>query len=77
MTRPLANTYGMACPKCRSSNQIDVAAVVWVRLCRDGTDVFEAANGDQEWTKTSAAYCAGCGQTGTVASFTKAGGRCK
>jgi len=66
----LDNDFGMECPKCGESNRIDVAATVWVRLCRNGTDVFEAANGDHEWSDTSAAYCAGCGQHGTVSSFT-------
>lgn len=73
MTGDLHNDYGMACPHCGSSNRIDVAATVWVRLCRDGTDIFEAANGDQEWTDNSATYCGGCGEGGTVASFTKTG----
>jgi hypothetical protein len=36
------------------------------RLCRDGTDMFEAANGDQEWTDNNAAYCGSCGHGGTV-----------
>jgi hypothetical protein len=50
----LENDYGMKCPRCTSSNRIDVAATVWVRLCLNGTDIFEAANGDQEWTDNSA-----------------------
>ena len=74
MTDQPGNSYGMKCPSCGESNQIDVAAIVWVRLCQDGTDIFEAANGDQEWTDTSAAYCGSCDHAGTVASFTKTGG---
>jgi hypothetical protein len=69
---PPGNTYGMKCPRCESSNRIDVAAVVWVRLCHNGTDIFEAANGDQEWTDNSATHCGSCGLSGTVASFTEA-----
>ena len=67
----LANAFGMQCPRCGSSNRIDVAATVFVRLCQDGTDVFAAANGDHEWTDTSAAHCGRCGHPGTVASFTE------
>jgi len=67
----LNNDYGMKCPRCGSSSRIDIAATVWVRLCLDGTDIFEAANSDQEWTDNSAAYCGSCGHGGTVASFTE------
>lgn len=67
----LDNIFGMKCPDCGRSDEIDVAATIWVRLCRDGTDVTEAENGDHEWTDTSAASCASCGQHGTVASFTE------
>lgn len=72
MTDP-DNDYGMKCPACGKSDRIDIAATVWVRLCKDGTDMYEAANSDQEWTANSAAYCGSCGHGGTVASFTKAG----
>jgi hypothetical protein len=75
MTDEIQNAFGMKCPHCGSSNRIDVAATVWVRLCPDGTHVFDAANGDHEWMDKSAAYCDSCGHIGTVASFTKAGGR--
>jgi hypothetical protein len=74
MTGTLDDDYGMKCPQCGASDCIDVAATVWVRLCRDGTDMFEAANGDQEWTDNNAAYCGTCGHGGTVASFTIIGG---
>ena len=66
----LDNAFGMKCPACGNSDRIDVAATVFVRLCRDGTDIFAAANGDHEWTDTSAAHCIRCGHAGTVASFT-------
>jgi hypothetical protein len=67
----LDNDFGMKCPSCGLSDRIDVAATVFVRLCRDGTDVFAADNGDHEWTDTSAAHCGGCLHAGTVASFTE------
>ena len=65
------NAFDMKCPACGESDRIDVAATVFVRLCQDGTDIFAAANGDHEWTDTSAAHCGSCGHPGTVASFTE------
>ncbi len=56
MSHRPGNSYGMKCPHCGESNQIDVAATIWVRLCRGGTDIYEAANGDQEWNSNSATY---------------------
>jgi hypothetical protein len=69
------NDFGMRCPACGKSHRIDVAATVWVRLCEDGTDVYEAANSGQEWTDNSAAYCGSCGHGGNVSDFSKAGGQ--
>jgi len=63
----------MQCPKCGASDRLNIAATVWVRLSLDGTDATEAENGDHEWDKNSAIVCRSCGQSGTVASFTKAG----
>jgi hypothetical protein len=56
LTATLDNDDGMKCPACGRSDEIDVAATVWVRLCEDGTVIYEAANGDQEWTDNSAAF---------------------
>ena len=69
MTGTLNNAFGMKCPDCRKSDQIDVAATIWVRLREDGTDVTEAANGDHEWDKDSAAVCHSCGRAGMVREF--------
>jgi hypothetical protein len=69
MTGKTDNAFGMRCPKCRTSDQIDIAATVWIRLCRDGTDVTEAANGDHEWEPGSLAACNSCGHSATVWDF--------
>lgn len=74
MSNEIDNDFGMKCPDCGRSDQIDVAATVWVRLCPDGTDVYEAENGDHEWSGDSTAKCCSCDHVGTVATFTKAGG---
>ncbi len=63
------NQFGSRCPKCGKADEIDIAATVWVRLCPDGTDVTQAANGDHEWEDSSPVKCCACGHDGTVASF--------
>jgi len=62
--------WNMACPQCGDDDQIDIGATVYVRLCIDGTDITEAANGDHEWDGDSSALCNACGYAGTVKSFT-------
>jgi hypothetical protein len=57
-------------PRCGADDEIDIAATVWVRLCHDGTDIFEAHNGDHTWDDDSDAQCCACGHTGTVREFT-------
>jgi len=69
----IENDFGMKCPECGASDEIDVAATVWVRLCHDGTDVTAAANGDHEWDDDNGAACGTCGHLGNVAAFAKAG----
>jgi hypothetical protein len=75
MTDMIDNDFGMKSPKCGASDEIDIAATVWVRLCHDGTDVTEAANGDHEWGDHSASVCGSCGHHGDAAEFSKAGGK--
>ena len=69
MTGKTDNAFDMRCPQCRASNQIDIAATVWVRLTCDGTDAAQAANGDHEWKYGSFAACQDCGHTATVWEF--------
>ncbi|MGH9808302.1 MAG: hypothetical protein ACRD9W_13765 [Terriglobia bacterium] len=63
------NQFGLRCPHCGRSDEIDIAATVWVRLCPDGTDVTAAANGDHDWEQGSSAKCCACGYHATVAEF--------
>ncbi len=67
--RDCENQFDMVCPKCGASDEIDVAATVWVRLCEDGTDATNSGDGDQEWEPTSACVCRTCGHGATVADF--------
>jgi len=69
MSDNAGNSFGMRCPECRETDRIDIAAIVWVRLCRDGTDILSAANGDHEWDDGSPAVCHACGHCATVARF--------
>jgi hypothetical protein len=65
------NPFDLACPHCGRDDRIDIQASVWIRLCPDGTDPYDAENGDHEWCDASAALCNACLHEGTVASFTK------
>lgn len=69
----LDNDFDMKCPECGASDEIDICADVWVRLCPDGTDVTAAENGDTEWTDHSGAKCCACGFAGNVSDFKAAG----
>jgi hypothetical protein len=73
MTDVIENAFAMKCPKCGASDEIDVAATVWVRLCPDGTDVTAAEDGDHEWSDQSGAVCHGCGFGGNVDDFKTTG----
>jgi len=61
-----ANQFDMVCPKCGRTDQLDIAATVWVRLTPDGTDNDAADDGDHEWDDDSVCRCAACGWAGTV-----------
>lgn len=63
------NQFGLRCPACGMSDQIDIAATVWVRLCPDGTEATAAGNGDHEWEDSSPIKCCACGYDDTVAFF--------
>jgi hypothetical protein len=75
MTQSVKQIWGMARPKCGASDEIDICADIWVRLCLDGTDVTAAENGDTEWTDHSGAKCCACGFGGNVSDFSEAGGQ--
>jgi hypothetical protein len=67
----MSNQFDMKCPRCGSDDEIDVQASVWVRLCHDGTDIFNAHSGDHEWSDNSAAVCCACDHAGTVREFSE------
>ena len=64
------NQYGMFCPSCGHSDEIDITANVDVRLTYDGTDADESADGSHNWDDDTPCSCANCGHSATVADFT-------
>jgi hypothetical protein len=50
------NDFGLICPQCKTGDQIDIQAAVWVRLCPDGTDVTAAENGDHDGRTTTGRF---------------------
>ena len=75
MSQSVKEIWGMACPKCGDDRRIDIYANIWVHLFVDGTGPHEATNRDHHWEPESEAVCNGCDHQGTVATFTKAGGK--
>lgn len=69
MTGKCENAFGLVCPRCHRSDEIDVAATVWIRLCPDGTDFTAAENGDHEWDDVSLAACHSCGHSAAARDF--------
>jgi hypothetical protein len=61
----MANSFNYACPSCKGTDSIDIAAQVFVRLVPDGTDCDLSRDGDHTWEDDSPATC-GCGWVGTV-----------
>ena len=66
----MTNEFNMRCPKCGSADQIDIEAIVWVRLTDDGTDPDAARYGHHEWDGASHARCDACDHRGIVSTFT-------
>jgi hypothetical protein len=64
----MSNIFDMRCPACGGTDQIDILAEVWIRMCEDGTDADASGRGDHHFTPESTACCA-CGHWATVADF--------
>jgi hypothetical protein len=69
MSNRFDNCFDMKCPDCGRTDEIDIAATVYVRLYPDGTDALTARNGDHEWGNHSPAVCCACEYAGTVGEF--------
>ena len=65
----MTNCFDLRCPKCGSTDEIDVSASIWARVTHDGTDPNSSKDGDHEWGDDSPARCAACGHFGKVTGF--------
>lgn len=62
----MISTVDMRCPECGADNQLDIQALVWVRLTQDGTDAGASHDGSHQWDDDSSCRCDNCGWNGTV-----------
>ena len=59
--------WNMACPDCQADTNLEIEIKTGALLKPDGTDIFEASNGDHIWDDESNAQCHECGWFGKVA----------
>jgi hypothetical protein len=69
----MGNRLNYRCPKCGGPDEIDIAAIVSVRLTRTDTEGDASNCGPEDWTGENAASCDACGYVGTVNEFEPAG----
>src|SRR5271166_3015060 len=67
--RTMGNQFDLRCPSCDGTDEIDVQALVWIRLLEDGTDAYASEDGSSEWDQSSKAHCGDCGFFGRVKEF--------
>ena len=61
--------FNYRCPRCGSPDEIEIDAIVTVRLTSTGTE-GDASNCDpDDWTGENEAGCNACGYIGTVKDF--------
>lgn len=58
--------WQMCCPHCGDDTQLDIAAIIDVRLNAHGTDPDEASDGSHIWDNESQVMCATCNWSGIV-----------
>jgi hypothetical protein len=67
----MGNRFGYRCPKCGSPAQIEIDALVPVRLTSTGTEGDASNCGPDDWTDENGAGRSACGYSGTVKDFDK------
>ena len=65
----MTNCFDLRCPKCGSTEEIDVSASIWARVTKDGTDPDLSKDGTHDWGDDSPACCAACRHSGKVTDF--------
>ena len=58
------NSHGYLCPNCNKGDNLEIAAIHWVKLVPDGTGY--AQDGSEQWDDNSAARCTNCDWSGFV-----------
>ena len=56
----MSNAFNFTCPGCGNADQIDIQALVWVRVTEDGTDADHTHDGSHLWDTSSFYFCACC-----------------
>lgn len=69
----MGNRFNYRCPKCGSPDEIDIEAIVTVRLTSTGTSGDASNCGPEDWTDVNPAGCAACGYDGMVKDFEPTG----
>jgi hypothetical protein len=65
----MGNRFNYRCPKCGSPDEIEIIALVSVRLTSTGTEGDASNCTPEDWTDFNGAGCNACGYDGTVADF--------
>jgi len=69
----MGNRFNYRCPKCGRPDEIEIDAIVSVRLTSTGTEGDASNCGPDDWTGENGAGCDACGYSGTVKDFEPTG----
>jgi hypothetical protein len=64
----MTNVFDLSCPACNGTD-IDVQALVWVRLTEDGTDADASHDSSHHWDKDCRFICRDCARQGLVSEL--------
>jgi hypothetical protein len=65
----MGNRFNYRCPRCGSPDEIEITALVSVRLTSTGTEGDASNCTPEDWTDFNGAGCNACGYDGTVKDF--------
>jgi hypothetical protein len=71
----MGNRFNYRCPKCGSPDQIEICALVSVRLTGNGAEIADDVKDIDGscWSSENAAGCGACGFQGAVKDFETSG----
>jgi hypothetical protein len=64
----MTNTFDLSCPTCHGGD-LDIQALVWVRLTEDGTDADASHDGGHHSNRDSWFLCRYCARQGRVSGL--------